>query len=445
MDDDKNLFNNIPDDGIADAKPSEVDMVTDMVSTTDVSEDLIDDSGVEDEAAEPTPEPEYGTPEYEAKHNPLGIKEEDIWTYRVEGLAAPHINKPFDNSMRNKIIFIIVILVAISLSCYFSIRAIAKDTFEYTALSDGSYELKEFRNTGFITEITLNYVIEMEYDRQDENSDTNYTLVEQTEKPLTSIREYAFNCDEKLEVISIGANVTHIDGKSFYYCTALRCIYVDDANEYYCDVDGVLYNKDKTEIICYPIDHDEYLRTKYGYAEDVTAADAGYTRDALTYVIPSTVTRVGELCFNYSELKVVYIPEGVTYVGTLGFFRGSLTEIYSYRGDSADGRFTSVEALGDVYDSLPEGLEYIGSDAFSYNEGLTYMFIPASVTHVGHHAFWDCVNKQGGELTGLTEIHVARSEDEFKHDVKTGDQWMPKYDYLLFSKKVPVHYSSERR
>ena len=45
-----------------------------------------------------------------------------------------------------------------------------------------------------------------------------------------------------------------------------RCIYVDDDNPNYCDIDGVLYNKDMTEIICYPIDHDRYLRLQNGYA-----------------------------------------------------------------------------------------------------------------------------------------------------------------------------------
>ncbi|MGN0574225.1 MAG: leucine-rich repeat protein, partial [Acutalibacteraceae bacterium] len=103
------------------------------------------------------------------------------------------------------------------------------------------------------------------------------------------------------------------------------------------------------------------------------------------------------------------------------------------------------EALGEVYLSLPEGLQKIGSDAFSYNQAMTYVYIPESVTQIGHHAFWDTVYKESKELKGVTEINVARSEDDFKDNVKTGNNWRPQYDYLLFKKSIKVVYGSERK
>ena len=123
-----------------------------------------------------------------------------------------------------------------------------------------------------------------------------------------------------------------------------------------------------------------------------------------------------------------------------------LANVYSYKTETevTDSHFISDEALGKVYTSLPEGLEYIGSDAFSYNQALTYMFIPDSVTYIGHHAFWDTVYKENKELRGVTQINVALSEDEFNGKVKTGNSWRPQYDYMLSKKSIDVVYGAER-
>ena len=71
------------------------------------------------------------------------------------------------------------------------------------------------------------------------------------------------------------------------------------------------------------------------------------------------------------------------------------------------------------------------------------MFIPESVTFIGHHAFWDTCYKEDKQILGVSEIVVARSEDEFK-DVEKGDSWRPQYDYMLFKKSIDVAYSSTR-
>ncbi len=386
----------------------------------------------------------------------LDIPEDEIWTYRVEGLAAPHINKPYKHYKLKKFIFAIVIIVAVSLSMYFSVRTVQSDTFEYKDNEVG-VQFEKFSNTGFITELDIDYVTTVEYDEANPDPKTNFTLKKDTTKPVTSIRQYALNCDEKVKVINIGADVLEIDGKSFYSCWALQRIEVDENNPNYCDVDGVLYNKDKTEIICVPTDHDTYLAEKYGYAEydenggriEPSVEDenyADYERDVLTYVIPSSVTTIGELCFNYANMTTVYIPEGVKTIETLGFYEiPRLANIYSYvpSGEVTDPHYTSDEALGEVYLSLPEGLEYIGSDAFTQCQALNYMYIPASVKTIGHHAFWDTCYKQDNNLLGINIMNVALDEDSF-NTVATGDDWRPKYDFLLFKKSIDINYSAQR-
>ncbi len=386
----------------------------------------------------------------------LDIPEDEIWTYKVEGLAAPHINKPYKHYGLKKVIFALVIIVAVSISCYFSVRTVQKDTFEYEQNESG-FVLSKFSNTGYITTLDIDFVSSVEYDRDNPDVDTNFKIVKDETKIISSVGAYALNCDEKVKVINIGPQVEFVDPKAFYSCWALQQIEVDENNPNYCDVDGVLYSKDKTEIICRPCDHDTYLAEKYGYAKydengyriEPAAEDANYeqyVKDVLTYVVPSSVKTIGQLCFNYANMKNVYLPEGLKTIQTLGFFEIPLLEnVYSYKTEAeiTDTHFTSEDALGEVYCSLPEGLEYIGSDAFSYNQAMTYVYIPKSVTYIGHHAFWDTVYKDGDALKGVSKIHVAASEEEFD-SVETGNSWRPQYDFMLFKKSIDVVYGSER-
>lgn len=388
----------------------------------------------------------------------LDIPEDEIWTYQVEGLAPPHINKPYKHYGLKKFIFAIVIIIAVSLSMYFSVRTVQSDVFEYSTNESG-YQFDKFSNTGYITELTIDYVSSIEYDNENNDPATNFTVVKDETKKITSIRQYTFNCDGTIKKIIIGADVDYIDPKAFYSCWALKQIEVDENNPNYCDVDGVLYNKDMTEVICYPCDHDQYLREKYGYEKELYRDEVTpeYERDIQTYVVPSTVKTLGELCFNYANLRTIYLPEGLESIETLAVFKlhervdewsttPSLANIYTYKTENvvADPHFTSEEALGEIYLSLPEGLKFIGSDAFSYNQALTYVYIPSSVTEIGHHAFWDTCYKQDKQVMGVNTIYVAVSEDEFK-SVETGDNWRPQYDYLLFKKSVDIAYSTERQ
>lgn len=345
------------------------------------------------------------------------IPEDEIWTYRIEGLQEPQIGKDHSHSTGKKAITVVSLLIAISLSIFFSIRAVHTQTFDYKQLDDGTFELTKFSNPGELKALTIDCV------------DGDET------KPVTVLHEYAFNCDDKLETIRIGANVKQIDGKSIYSCNKLQAILVDEGNENYCDIDGVLYTKDLSEAICHPIDHDEYLRAKNGYDTEILPEEDGYAAYAeavLTYRFPAQTKKIGMLSFNYAEIETIYLPEGLETIETMAFIRSPMLK-----------RIITVGENGQ-YASLPDGLQYIGSDAFSYDQGLQYMFIPDSVTFIGHHAFWESVYKEDGELAGITAIHTSMDAETFKKQVHTGDQWRPEYDYMLFKKAVAVQYAAER-
>ena len=361
------------------------------------------------------------------------IPEDQIWDFKIEGLQPPHVNKPYHNVRLKKITVVVVLIASISLSIFFSVRAVHNDTYKYNDLGDGTFEFVKFSNPGDMKNVTVDFV------------DGDKT------KPISVLHEYVFNCDEMITEVNLGKSIREIDGKSFYSCYALKAIHVDEENEYFCDVDGVLFSKDKSVLICYPIDHDRYLREKYGYEKQLWPEDSEYDEEyetkINTYVIPETVKTVGMLAFNYSELFNVYLPEGLEKLETMCFFRNwHLANISSYTGDLA-GEIENGKAFGSgvsVKPSLPDSLKYIGSDAFNSAICVDYMFIPENVEFIGHHAFWGAARNEGGKLIGIFEIHAALSEEEFKAKVETGDQWTGEYDSGLFQKKVPVIYGETR-
>jgi hypothetical protein len=181
----------------------------------------------------------------------LDIPEDEIWTYRVPGLAAPHINKPYKYYNLKKALFVISIIIAVSLSIYFSILALQNETFEYTQLENG-YEFSKFSNTGYLYELDIDYVSDIEYIAGNNDPATNFKVVKDESKPIVSVRQFTLNCDDKIRTITIGANVEFVDTKAFYSCWALQNIEVDENNPNYCDIDGVLYSKDGSVLIAYP-------------------------------------------------------------------------------------------------------------------------------------------------------------------------------------------------
>lgn len=416
------------------------------------------DAPKDDFLAEEAKEILENAPEYT-----LDIPEDEIWTYQIEGLQKPHVNQPFKNAGIKKVIVVITLLIAISAAIFLSVRAVHSDEFKYKQLEDGTYELVKYTNPGSVKEVTIDYVVDKKTGEKD------------TTKPITVINEYAFNCDEILNRINFGKDVKEIDGKSIYSCWWVQDVFVDDENPYYCDLNGVLYNKELTEIVYYPTDHDRTLRLQKGYAKldkdgvqhSTLVDDDGnemeelwgttkkyneayfqnYNRETRTYVVPSTVTTIGELAFAYSNIVDLYIPEGVTRMENMAIFKNTvLVNLYSYKTDSkiTDTTYKAMDSMTEIYPSLPEGLEFIGSDALYYCRGLAYLYIPSSVKEIKHHAFWDSCYKEDKEIKGIAYYDLGATEEEFAK-VKTGDQWKAQYDYMLFKKSVDVNYGAERK
>ncbi|MBQ6708779.1 MAG: leucine-rich repeat domain-containing protein [Clostridia bacterium] len=115
---------------------------------------------------------------------------------------------------------------------------------------------------------------------------------------VTSIGDDAFRYCTNLTSVTIPDSVTSIGNRVFSYCGSLTKITVDTNNKYYLnDEYGVLFNKDKTTLIQYP---------------------GGNTRT--TYVIPDSVTSIGNYAFAWCDLLTsVTIGNSVTSIGKYAF------------------------------------------------------------------------------------------------------------------------------
>ncbi len=341
----------------------------------------------------------------------------------------------FGKAIVKKIGFVILLLIFVSISIFFSFNSISKDLFAFTEKEDGTYMLDEYHG-GSRKYMTVDFV------RDEAN-------VADPAKPVTEVRRFAVCCDESVNFIFVGKDVEVIDSKSFYTCKNLYAVIVDEENKNYVSVDGVLYaaeNGVPAELVLYPVDNGEY-RTALSmglaaphdesgaeaFNEEINALMSAAKTDApddagkptknqfdlqfdaigTQYEIAATVKAIGELSFAEADkLQHVSIPEGVENIGNLGFFKcRQLQEI-----------------------ELPDTLVSIGSDAFTECKALTDLFIPASVRTIGHHAFHKCEN--------VSVVRMACSEEEAEN-MELGQKWLPQQE-KVFMTDVDISYNETR-
>lgn len=177
----------------------------------------------------------------------------------------------------------------------------------------------------------------------------NYVSLESITLPegLEEIDVQTFvNCD-LLKTVTIPSTVTSIGKGAFEWCDSLYEIKVASGNSSYVDIDGVLYTKDMTKIVQYP------------EAKSLTS-----------YIVPSTVTTIGEDAFyNAKNLEKIILPGGLTAIEKSAF-NGS-----------------GIKSM-----SIPAGVTVISRSAFNSCKALTTMVIPSNITKIEILAFRNNVN-----------------------------------------------------
>ena len=158
---------------------------------------------------------------------------------------------------------------------------------------------------------------------------------------VTTIGGFAFMKCKSLAEVVIPNSVVCINSNSFVgWNGKLECLSPSFVYE-----DNILFNKDKSRIISFR------------------------NQKLTSYVIPASVTRIGEFAFSRCEsLTEVVISDSVTSIG--------------------DHAFSLCRSLTEVV--IPDSVTSIGDGAFSSCESLRSVVIPDSVTGIGDWAFSYC-------------------------------------------------------
>lgn len=154
-----------------------------------------------------------------------------------------------------------------------------------------------------------------------------------------------------------------------------------------------------TEKECWVITFDSELTT-------IVHGAFGYS-DIIKIIIPECVTAIDKLAFYKCEnLESITIPQSVTSIGD-SVFQGCI-------------RLTSI--------TLPENVTTIGADSFSGCRNLTSITLPNGITSIEEHLFYDCINlrvlaipdnvtsigdKAFQNCTSLTTLIIPKSVTEF--------------------------------
>ncbi|MBR3933930.1 MAG: leucine-rich repeat protein [Clostridia bacterium] len=196
-------------------------------------------------------------------------------------------------------------------------------------------------------------------ERAFENCDRITSLIIGNNVTTISWRAF-FNCNELTE-LTIGNNVATIGKYAFRYCENLTSIKVNGNNQFFCDINGVLFDKNKTKIIKYP-----------------------EGRTDSTYVIPNSVTTIGERAFEFNYfITDVTIGNSVTII--------------------EEEAFLCCNNLARAI--IPDGVKTIGKDSFRSCDSLKSVEIGDSITTIDVRAFEECENLASVTLgNGITFI-----------------------------------------
>ncbi len=234
---------------------------------------------------------------------------------------------------------------------------------------------------------------------------------------LLTIGDCAFEQSNNLITVTIPASVDSI-GISPICGTSLTGINVAEGNAKYASLDGALYTKDLTRIITYPGAKTGDINWP---AQLTTIGTNAFAATAITRaLIPSSVTSVENAAFyNCVKLAHVKIPSSVKRLGDTMFYGNtSLDEVeWDTTSPSVMGKMCFAYS-GVTRMTIPEGLEYIPSGMFYGCGNLKSVTFPSSVKYAEDDIFTWSIGlesvtfQEGIESLGENAFYLCESLEE---------------------------------
>ena len=249
-------------------------------------------------------------------------------------------------------------------------EGLGTEGLEFVLLEDGTYGVKA-GNTQLVKEIVIpskyngKEVTQILPDAFNEATNLESIIVPSSVK---SIGSYAFRFCSALESVKIGKGLEIIDEYAFYCCNALERINIPNSVKIISE--GALFCCGLTNIS-----------------------------------IPESVENIGKEAFEAcSYLENIIVDENNNMYKSIDgcLYSKDLKTFIQYPRGKKDTTFT-----------IPDGVEIIGASMFA-SSNLVSVSIPNSVTSIGSHAFYGCIE--------LTSIKFRGSEAEW-NAIEKGDNW----------------------
>ncbi|MBR1761902.1 MAG: leucine-rich repeat protein [Eubacterium sp.] len=280
--------------------------------------------------------------------------------------------------MKTKRIIVLLLTVSVIAACFSGCKLSFTST---NPLDNSKFKVEDGKIaiTGYTDRTTIK-----EYNIPDEYEIDGKTY------PITKIADFGLCNAESLTKITIGKNVETIETWAMTNNQRLTEFVVDPENPYFTSVDGILFTKDMKTLIYYPpakgIEFD-----KYGNVVLETDKKTGWYSNEPSYVIPEGVETIRAKAFYKCYFVNVTAPDSVKRIEEKAFFRTSELENFK----------------------MPASIEFIGKDAFAYDDKLSTIEIGENIKQIDEYAFFNC--------TGMTEIKISKKES----DIKLGKKWQP--------------------
>ena len=203
---------------------------------------------------------------------------------------------------------------------------------------------------------------------------------------LTELGSFAFSHCSSLLNITLPAKLGTLRASVFYDCTKLRAVSLPDGLK---KIDSyAFYGCSSIESLTLPASLEKIEKHAFVGCRSLTSL-----------ALPESLYEIGDGAFDSCEKLLFYDYYGCAYIGNwlidVNIKEGMSGDITVKAGTVgiAGGAF-SPNGTYDIVTSitLPAGLKYISSEAFSYCKEITTIEIPDSVIYLGENLFLGCEN-----------------------------------------------------